>query len=161
MSIIRSMLLKKYPDATETFGFVTKANRENLVLKKDHYIDACVIARGGLEFEELDVLYRKRCVPTQSRKLTRGSRSEKKLPTGKVRGFKRYDKVKYLGVICFVNSRRVRGDFTLVDISGDAIDFVSIGGVQNPSYKAFNRLNARKSVLCVSKRTETKGDKKC
>ena len=56
MSIIRSMLLKKYPDAIETFGFVTKANRENLGLKKDHYLDACVIASGGLEFKELDVV---------------------------------------------------------------------------------------------------------
>ena len=63
MSIIRCMLLKKYPDAIETFGFVTKANRENLGLKKSHHIDACVIAGGGVEFGQSDVLYRKRCVP--------------------------------------------------------------------------------------------------
>ena len=47
MSIIRSRLLKKYPDAIETFGFVTAENRNHLNLLKDHYIDACVIASGG------------------------------------------------------------------------------------------------------------------
>lgn len=34
MSIIRSQLLKKYPDAIETFGFVTNENRHRLNLKK-------------------------------------------------------------------------------------------------------------------------------
>ena len=57
MSIIRSYLLKKYPNAIETFGFVTSENRNHLNLEKDHYIDACVIASGGLEFKELDVIY--------------------------------------------------------------------------------------------------------
>ena len=47
MSIIRSQLLKIYPDAIETFGFVTKENRNNLNLQKEHYMDACVIASGG------------------------------------------------------------------------------------------------------------------
>ena len=42
MSIIRSWLLKRYPDAIETFGFVTSENRNHLNLEKDHYIDACV-----------------------------------------------------------------------------------------------------------------------
>ena len=81
MSIIRSQLLKKYPDAIETFGFVTSENRHRLNLEKDHYIDACVIASGGLEFKELDVIYRKRRVPVQDRILTKGIRDEKKLPT--------------------------------------------------------------------------------
>ena len=154
MSVIRSILLKKYPDAIETFGYVTKANRENLDLKKDHYIDACVIASGGLWFEPSDTLYRKRCVPTQSRKLTRGIRSETMLPTGKVHGFKRYDTVKYLGKVCFVKSRRVRYNFTLMDICGINLDFRDIGGKQNPSYEAIKRLNARRSILCISQRLE-------
>ena len=67
MSIIRSWLLKKYPDAIETFGFVTSENRNHLQLPKDHYIDACVIASGGLEFKELDVVYRKNRVSVQDR----------------------------------------------------------------------------------------------
>lgn len=149
MSIIRSMLLKKYPDAIETFGFVTKANRENLGLQKDHYLDACVIASGGVKFEQLEWLCRKKCVPTQSRKLTRGSHSETRLPTGKVHGFRRYDKVKHLGVICFVKSRRVSGNFTLMDIDNNSLDFRYKGGIHNPSYKTIERVSARRSILCL------------
>ena len=128
MSVIRSMLLKKYPNAIETFGYVTKANRDNLGIGKEHYLDACVIASCGVEFKQLDVIYRKRCVPVQSRILTKGIRSEKKIPTGKVQGFKRYDKVKYLGIICFIKARRTKGGFVLMDIGNNSLDFRNVGG---------------------------------
>ena len=154
MSIIRNMLLKKYPDAIETFGFVTKANRENLGLQKDHYLDACVIASGGLEFEQLDVLYRKKCVSKQDRQLCKGVRGEKKLPTGKVFGFRKFDKVRYLGKECFIKGRRSSGAFVLMDIDNSSIDFRDRGGKQNPSYKSIKRLNTRKSILCIYKRIE-------
>lgn len=154
MSIIRSCLLREYPNAIETFGFVTSENRNHLQLEKDHYIDACVIASGGLEFEELDVIYRKRRVPKQDRILTKGIRGERRLPTGKVHGFKRYDKVKYLGRVCFVKGRRTKGDFVLMDIDNNALDFRDMGGKQNPSYKSITRVNTRKSVLCIKERVE-------
>ena len=145
------MLLKEYPDAIETYGFVTKANRENFGLMKDHYIDACVIASGGLDFEHSDILYKKKCIPTQNRCLAQGPRGERVLPKGKVHGFKRYDKVKYLEVVCFVKTRRVRGAFVLMDIDNNSLDFRSIGGIKEPSYKCIKRLSARKSVLCINK----------
>ena len=154
MSIIRSQLLKKYPNAVETFGFVTSENRNHLNLEKDHYIDACVIASGGLEFKELDVIYRKRRVSVQSRILTRGAHGEQKLPVGKIHGFKKYDKVKYLGEICFIKSRRVGGNFTLMDIDSNIVDFRDRGGKKNPSYKFIDRITARKSILCISRRVE-------
>ena len=152
MSIIRSRLLKAYPNAIETFGFVTSENRNRLKLKKDHYIDACVIASGGLEFKELDVIYKKRRVSIQDRVLTDGIRDEKKLPTGKVHGFKRYDKVEYLGEICFVKGRRTNGGFVLMDINKNSIDFRDRGGKSNPSYKSLKRVSARRSILCISKK---------
>ena len=149
MSIIRSWLLKEYPNAIETFGFVTSENRNHLNLEKDHYIDACVIASGGLEFEELGVIYRKRRVPKQDRILTKGIRGERILPTGKVHGFKRYDKVKYLGRVCFVKGRRTKGSFVLMDIDNNTINFRNSGGKSNPSYKFIKRINARESSLCM------------
>lgn len=152
MSIIRSMLLKKYPSAIETFGFVTKANREYLGLQKDHYLDACVIASGGLEFEPSEVLYQKKCVPKQDRQLCKGIRGEKKMPTGKVFGFKKFDKVRYLGKECFIKGKRSSGFFVLMDIDGSSIDFRNIGGKQNPPYKCIERVNTRRSVLGISKR---------
>lgn len=151
MSAIRSMLLKKYPDAIETFGYVTKANRENLGLKKDHYLDACVIASGGLEFKSSKVLCQKRCVSVQSRVLTKGTHDEKKIPTGKVHGFKRYDKVKYLDTICFIKGRKTKGDFMLMDIYNNHLDFRGIGGCKYPLYKSLKRINARNGVLCTKK----------
>lgn len=149
MSIIRNMLLKRYPEAIETFGYVTKANRENLGIKKDHYLDACVIASGGLEFEQLDVLYRKKCVSNQDRQLRKGVRGEKKIPTGKVFGFRKFDKVQYLGKTCFIKGRRGSGYFELMDIHGNSIDFRGVGGRKEPSYKFLKRVNARRSILYI------------
>ena len=154
MSIIRSQLLKKYPEAIETFGFVTSENRHRLNIPKDHYIDACVIASGGLEFRELDVIYRKRRVSVQDRVLTKGVRGEQKLPTGKIFGFKKFDKVEYLGETCFIKARRSSGAFVLMDIDNNPIDFRDRGGRQNPSYMSIKRITTRKSVLCISKRIE-------
>lgn len=154
MSIIRSQLLKVYPQAIETFGFVTSENRNHLKLEKDHYIDACVIASGGLEFKELDVIYRKNRVSVQDRVLTKGVRGEQKLPTGKIFDFKKFDKVEYLGETCFIKGRRSSGFFVLMDINNASIDFRNRGEKQNPSYKYLKRVNARKSILCISKRIE-------
>lgn len=152
MSIIRSQLLKIYPDAIETFGFVTKENRNNLDLPKEHYIDACVIASGGEKFKQLDWLFKKRRVAKQNRKLCNGIRGEKRLPTGKMFGFKRFDKVKYLKEVCFIKGRRTSGGFVLMDIDNNAIDFRDRGGRQNPSYKLLERLNTRRSILGISQR---------
>ena len=149
MSIIRSRLLREYPNAIETFGFVTNENRNHLKLEKDHYIDACVIASGGLEFKELDVIYKKRRVSVQDRILTKGVRDEIKLPTGKIHGFKRYDKVEYFGEVCFVKGRRSNGLFVLMDVNNNSIDFRDVGGNKEPSYKYIERLNTRRSVLCI------------
>ena len=154
MSIIRSRLLREYPDAIETFGFVTAENRNHLNLPKDHYIDACVIANGGLEFKELDVVYRKRLVSVQDRVLTRGIHGEQKLPTGKIFGFKKFDKVEYLGETCFIKGRRSSGAFVLMDIDNNSIDFRDRGGKQNPSYMSIKRITTRKSVLCIKERIE-------
>lgn len=154
MSIIRSRLLKKYPEAIETFGFVTSENRHRLNIPKDHYIDACVIASGGLEFKELDVIYRKRRVPVQDRILTKGVRGERRIQTGKIHGFKRFDKVAYLGETCFIKGRRSSGAFVLMDIDNNSIDFRDRGGKQNPPYKFIERLNTRRSVLCTKERIE-------
>ena len=154
MSIIRSRLLKVYPDAIETFCFVTSENRNHLKLEKDHYIDACIIASGGLEFKELDVIYKKRRVSVQDRILTKGIRGEKRMLTGKIFGFKRFDKVKYLGETCFIKGRRSSGAFVLMDIDNNFIDFRDRGGKQNPSYMSIKRITTRKSVLCISERIE-------
>jgi 5-methylcytosine-specific restriction endonuclease McrA len=46
MNVIRTQLLKLLPDAIETFGYITKANRYHHGIEKTHRNDAFVIAGG-------------------------------------------------------------------------------------------------------------------
>mgnify|MGYP002875426658 FL=1 len=74
------------------------------------------------------------------------------MPIGKILGFKRFDKVRYLGEICFIKSRRNSGFFTLMDVDNNTIDFRDRGRRAYPSYKLLKRLNTRKGILCISQR---------
>ena len=47
MNTLRKRLFARFPDAVETFGYVTSAKRKELGLSKEHYIDAFVIAGGN------------------------------------------------------------------------------------------------------------------
>ena len=152
MSIIRSRLLKEYPNAVETFGFVTSENRNHLNLPKDHYIDACVIASCGLDFKELDVVFYKRRVSKGDYRLTRGIRGEQKLPTGKLCGFRKFDKVKYFGQKYFIKGRVSCGSVLLMDIFGNKVDFSSMPrGYKTPKMSNCERVSARRSILCITK----------
>ena len=152
MSIIRSRLLKKYPDAIETFGFVTAENRNHLKLEKDHHIDACVIASGGLEFRQLDVIFYKRRVSKGDYKLTQGIRGEQKLPTGKICGFRKFDKVGYFKKEYFIKGRMSSGFAGLMDIFGNEIDFSSMSrGYKTPKLSNCKRISARNSCLWESR----------
>lgn len=153
MNSIRKQLLRYYPDAIETFGFITKENRQLLGLQKTHIIDACVIASQGKSFDWILWCFKKRHIPKQERILCKGVRGEKQMPTGKIFGFRRYDKVQYLGVDCFVKGRRSSGSFVLSDVNNESIDFRSLGGRSNPNYKLLTRLNARCSTLCIKAKT--------
>ena len=152
MSIIRSQLLKKYPDAIETFGFVTAENRNHLKLEKDHHIDACVIASGGLEFRQLDVIFYKRRVSKGDYKLTQGIRGGQKLLTGKICGFRKFDKVGYFKKEYFIKGRMSSGFAGLMDIFGNEIDFSSMSrGYKTPKLSNCKRISARNSCLWESR----------
>lgn len=153
MSIIRSRLLKVYPNAIETFGFVTSENRYRLNLPKDHYIDACVIASGGLEFGQSDVIYCKMRVSKGDYKLAKGIRGEQKLPTGKICGFKKFDKVNYLGKEYFICGRISTGFATLMNIFGIGIDFSYMPrGYKTPKLSNCRRISARRSCICTGRK---------
>ncbi len=148
MSIIRSQLLKVYPEAIETFGFVTKENRNHLSLSKDHYIDACVIASGGKSFKLNNEIFYKKRVARQDRQLCKGTRGEKKIPTYKLFGFKKFDKVKYFGKEYFIKGRRSAGTCTLMDIFNQVIDFSFMPkGWKTPKLSSCKRIVARTSTL--------------
>lgn len=151
MNVIRSMLLKHYPEAIETFGYVTKANREQSKLNKEHYNDAITIACGCIpEPKILSYLYKKRHVPKGDYQLCKGSRGEVKIPTGKILGFRKFDKVEYLGKEYFIKGRMSTGFVTLMDIDGNKIDFSSMPrGYKTPKFDNCKRIAARKGALCT------------
>ncbi len=149
MNSIRKQLFKLYPDAIETFGMVTKANRLNLGLEKDHHIDACVIASGGNEFTfTTNIVYVKRNVSKGDYQKTKGIRSEQMVTTGKIQGFRKFDKVKYFGKEYFIKGRMSTGYAILSDVDGNKIDFPSMPkGMKTPKLSNCIRISARSSVL--------------
>ena len=153
MSIIRSQLLKVYPEAIETFGFVTKENRNHLSLPKDHYIDACVIASGGQNFDLNDQIFYKRRVAKGDYQLSKGVRGEQIIPVGKIQGFRKFDKVKYFGKEYFIKGRMSSGFAILMDIFNNKIDFSFMPkGYKTSKLSNLKRISARKSCLCISQK---------
>lgn len=149
MNSIRKQLLRIYPDAIETFGMVTKANRLSLGIEKDHHIDACVIASGGNPFAfATDVVFVKRNVAKGDYQKTKGVRSEQPVTIGKIQGFRKFDKVRYLDKEYFIKGRMSTGYAILMDVEGNKIDFSSMPkGMKTPKLSNCTRVSARNSVL--------------
>ena len=98
MNSVRTQLLSSLPYAEETFGFITKEHRQLLGLPKGHYFDAVAIACEGrpVRFAETTVLSKK-SVAAGDYQQTKGVRPEQRIPTGKIEGGRRFDKVSHAG----------------------------------------------------------------
>lgn len=149
MNSIRKQLFRIYPEAIETFGYITKVNRLKLGVGKEHFYDACVIAIQGNKFSVRCDLYKKKCVSEGDFKQTRGSHSEQRIPTCKIQGFRKFDKVKYLGKEYFIKGRISRGGYVfLMDIDGNKIDFSYMPkGFKTPKMANLKRIAARSSWI--------------
>ena len=151
MNVIRTQLLKRYPEAIETFGYVTKENREHLGFSKEHYYDACTIASKGKPFRVQSFLYKKRCIPEGDYQQTKGVRSEQRIRTGKIAGFRKFDKVRYFGKDYFIKGRMSSGFAFLMNINGKKIDFSSMPkGHKTPKLTNLKRIGARKSWMVIT-----------
>ena len=153
MNSIRVQLLKIYSTAKETFGYITKEHRQFMELSKEHYNDAIAIANlnniedtGCLNVKYLiDNIIYKKCISKGDFQQSKGIRSEQKIPTGKIQGFRKFDKVKYLGKEYFIKGRMSTGYAVLMDIGGNKIDLKPI-----PKFTKMKRIQARKSWLVMS-----------
>ena len=148
MNSIRCQLLKLL-ECEETFGFITKENRQLLNLPKKHYIDAVVIASGGnkISFKTNNVILKK-CVPYRDYQKTKGVRSEQKIPTDKIMGFRKFDKVKYLGKEYFIKGRMSSGYCILMDINGNKVEFKDAPkGMKTVKLNNCKRIAGRKSWI--------------
>ena len=143
MNSIRVQLLKMLPGTEETFGFVTKEHRQLLNLPKEHYMDAVAIASQGNEVKfKTNVITFKKCVSDGDYQQFKGIRSEQKIPTGKIQGFRKFDKVKYLGYEYFIKGRMSTGYAILMDIKGTKISLKPI-----PKFSKMERMQARKTWI--------------
>ncbi|MCQ2052292.1 MAG: RNA-guided endonuclease IscB [Bacteroidaceae bacterium] len=151
MNSIRRQLLGLYPDAAETFGYVTKANRLQLGVGKEHYYDACTIASEGKPFVVKSNLYKKKCVPDGDFQKTKGARSEQPIVTEKIHGFRKFDKVKYFGKEYFIKGRMSTGYAILMDIDGRKADFSTMPkGYKTPKMANLKRLTARSTWMVTT-----------
>lgn len=153
MNSIRKQLLRVYPNAIETFGMVTKANRQSLGIAKDHHLDACVIATGGGKVNiKTNLLFLKKCVAEGDYQRTKGIRSEQSIPKGKIGGLMKFDKVKYFGKEYFVKGRMSSGYVMLMDWQGNTIKFDKMPkGYKTPKISNCKRIGARKSWMVIQK----------
>ena len=150
MNSIRIQLLRHYSEAIETFGFITKANREFSSLSKEHYNDAITIACGCIPEPIIDTkLYKKRHIAKGQYQLYQGQNSDKKLPRGKVHGFLNRDVVKYRGCLYLIKGLISKGYCKLMDINGVEKKFT------NPKTVKLNacvRISARSTTRCISQK---------
>ena len=154
MNSIRQQLLKLLPDSEETFGFITKENRQALDLPKEHYIDAVVIASQGdrVKFKTNTILLKK-CVSDGDFQQTKGVRSQQRIPTGKIQGFRKFDKVRYLGKEYFIKGRMSSGYCILMDIRGNKIEFKDAPkGMKTAKLNNCKRIQARKSWIMIEEK---------
>jgi hypothetical protein len=90
------------------------------------------------------MLIAKRCVPDGDYQQTRGIRSQQRIVTGKIGGFRRFDKVRYGGQDYFIKGRMSTGYAFLMDLAGKAVALKPI-----PKFEKIQRVSARKSWLMV------------
>ncbi|MFX1533092.1 MAG: RNA-guided endonuclease IscB [Promethearchaeota archaeon] len=146
MNMLRSQLMHLFPQAKKTLGCITKIDRETVGLSKTHYFDAAVIASRGkpVTFKQSYVLI-KRCVPDGDYQQRKGKRSERPVPRTKIRGFKKFDKVRYHGRDYFIKGRISTGYAVLMDIHGEKQDLGHTAKMDR-----MIRLRGRKTCLVAS-----------
>ena len=142
VGIVKAQLKKQFGSFQEAFGYETKFKREQILqLPKTHFYDAVAICCEEGELVDLSsVVYFKKHVANGDYQQTKGSRSEKVIPTGKLFGLRKFDYVQTPKGIGFVKGKRSTGFFAISDLDGKVI---------NPS------VNVKKDCIRLSARTTT------
>ena len=143
IGVVKSQLKKQFGEFEETFGYETKFKREQILrLPKSHHFDAVAICCEEGEIVELsDTVYFKKHVSKGDYQQTKGSHSEKRIPTGKLFGLRKFDYIQTSKGTGFVKGKRSTGFFSIADLDGKVI---------NPSVnmkKNCNRISARTTTL--------------
>ena len=95
--------------------------RKRLNLPKSHCFDAISICNPK-KIERITHIFKRRCITQRRYQITKGIRSEKRLPNGDLFGFSVWDKVRLPNKqVGFIKGRRSSGFFDVCDIDGNNI----------------------------------------
>lgn len=130
----------------KTYGYLTKVKRIRNALKKHHFVDAYCISLPEEESVrkpvQLTKIWIKKCVPLRDKQMFKGVRSEQKIETGKIQGFRKFDKVLYNGTSMFIKGRMSTGYAILMDVQGTAQKLKPI-----PKFGNMELISRRKSWI--------------
>ena len=134
-----------YHNVHMTYGYITKHNRINNNLPKEHYIDAYCIA-GNFNAKRLNYYYYQKCVRKTNRqihkaKILKGGKKKLNQAPKYVKGFQLFDKVKYDGKLYHIFGRRSSGYFDIRRFDGTKINNGAI------FYKKLNLIESKNNVL--------------
>ena len=123
---------------------MTKYNREKLNISKSHSSDACVISHN-FNAERIDVEYQYKKVRRHNRQLhkskpSKGGKRRRNQSNYIINDFRRFDKVIYNGIECFITGKRTSGYFQLKTFDGTVVS-------QNVSSKKLKLLEPIKGWL--------------
>lgn len=92
----------------------------------------------------------KRAFPDGDFAQTKGGHGQIRLNTGKVQGFRKFDKVRYCGGEYLVKGKMSSGYAVLMDIRGKKQDFSHMPkGKKTPRFADMKRLSARKTCMTM------------
>ena len=133
-----------YPNALNTYGYITKNIRIENNLSKDHYIDArCISGKPNIEPLGYYFYQKKvRCHNRQIHKNTiqKGGYRKRNQAEYIVKGFRLFDKVLYKKQECFIFGRRATGRMDIRLLDGTHVN-ASVG------YKNLKLIEPRKNYL--------------
>jgi hypothetical protein len=150
VGVIAAQLTKTNWEFEPTFGYETKYKREQyLKLPKSHVNDAIAIAcqDGELVGVGQGNFYAKRHVSKGDYQQRTGKHSQKRIPTGKLFGLRKFDLIDTVKGVGFVTGKRSTGYFAIGDLSGKTtIDSVTVR-------QGCQRLTPRSTTLIQEKRS--------
>ena len=102
-------------NVSKTYGYITKSNRIDNDLKKDHHIDARMIS-GNILTKENDKVYIFQKVRRHNRKIykdniLKGNKKKLNQCSYMIKNYHRYDIIRYDGKVLYINGLRTSGQF--------------------------------------------------
>lgn len=141
---VYNRLKEKYPWVSLTYGYLTKNTRIASNIEKSHINDAYCIA-GNINTKRIDEQYlctfkRKNNRQIHKANFLKDGRKKKNQAPYRVKGFRLFDKVDYLGETGFIFGRRTSGYFDLRKLDGSKIH-------ASASYKKLKLLEPTNTLL--------------